>query len=660
MKMKRFLLFASLLSVLLSGCNDLIDKESNTGGSAHPEAGTAEFYVLSEGLFNLNNSTLARYTFKDSKTVPDYFRSINRRGLGDTANDMAIYGSKMYIVVNVSSQIEVLDIQTGVSIKQIPLLSENGSSRQPRYITFEQGKAYVCSFDGTIARIDTTSLAIEAYARAGRNPDGICVQNQKLYVSNSGGLDWEGIGVDNTVSVIDIASFTEIKKIEVGPNPGKIQADENGNVYVVTRGKELEKGDYHFVQIDSRTNSVTRTFDQKVLNFTINDNLAYLYNFDYKTQSSWVKVFNLKTGQTERETFITDGTIIQTPYSINVNPYNGNIYITDAYDYKVKGDVFCFNPQGELQFRINNVGVNPNTVVFRDKASQSNIDDTPLDPNAPTAFANRVLAFTPAPSQYMNTSYTAYQPGFTEQQVLQYATELIKDRYSCLFSLGGFGGSITVGFDHTVPNVVGEYDFKIYGNAYYDMYGTLLDQLGGSSEPGIVLVSKDANNNRLADDEWYELAGSEYNSPSTIKEYEITYYRPYPIDEEVKWTDNQGKEGSVHRNTFHTQSYYPAWMGNQITFRGSRLADNAVNEPRPDMPEHWVGYCYDWGYADNHPNDKEQAKFKIDWAVDKEGNPVKLDGIDFVKIYTAVNQNCGWIGEASTEIQAIEDLHYKQ
>lgn len=652
-----------LLGLLLHACDDLTDTDDNSGGSANPEAGTAEFYVLSEGLFNLNNSSLMRYTFKDQKAIPDYFRRINQRGLGDTANDMAIYGSKLYMVVNVSSQIEVIDLNTGVSIRQIPMLSENGSSRQPRYITFDAGKAYVCSFDGMVARIDTASLTIDGLTRAGRNPDGICVQNRKLYVSNSGGLDWESMGVDNTVSVIDLATFSEIKKIQVGPNPGRIQAGQDGSVYVVTRGKNIEEGDYKFVQIDSRMDVVARTFDEKVLNFTLSDHLAYLYNFDYKTQSSWIKVFNLKAGRTEREAFITDGTRITTPYSITVNPYNGNVYITDAYDYKVKGDVLCFSPQGQLQFRIGNVGINPNTIVFRDKASQSDVVDTPEDPNAPSAFANKVLEYHPAPSQYMNSSYTAYKEGFTtEAEVLKYATALIKDRTSCLFTLGGFGGNITLGFDHTIPNVAGQYDFKVYGNAYYDMYGTLLDKPGGNSEPGIVLVSRDVNGNGLPDDEWYELAGSEYHSPSTLKEYAITYYRPQPANGDIKWKDNQGKEGYVYRNKYHLQaSYYPAWtQENELTFQGNRLADNSINEPRPDMPEHWVGYCYAWGYADNHPNGTEYSQFKIDWAVDKNGNPVKLDGIDFVKIFTAVNQPCGWLGEASTEVQTVEDLHFKR
>lgn len=165
-----------------------------------------------------------------------------------------------------------------------------------------------------------------------------------------------------------------------------------------------------------------------------------------------------------------------------------------------------------------------------------------------------------------------------------------------------------------------------------------------------------------ANGEWYELAGSEYNSPATTKNYTITYYRPSSPKEDVKWTDNKGNEGYVYRNDYHTtNSYYPAWIKeDQITFHGSRLKDNTVNEPHENMPEHWVGYCYAWGYADNHPNGEEQCKFKIDWAVDKNGNPVVLDGIDFVRIYTAVNQNSGWMGEISTELQAVEDLHFKK
>lgn len=657
------LLMGCVLPLFYASCDDMEDKPvTSTVEGQITETGTAEIYILSEGLFNLNNSSLTRYSFRTHQLKTNYFSTINKRGLGDTANDIALYGNKLYIVVNVSSTLEVVDFTTGQSIKQIPMRTENGSSRQPRHIAFHKDKAYVCSFDGTVARIDTTSLEIEATVKAGRNPESLCVQNEKLYVSNSGGLDYtEGIGVDNTVSVIDLASFTEIKKITVGPNPGCILPDSENFVYVATHGKNIVEGDYHLVKINSHTDEVERVFDEKVMNFAIQGNVGYLYNYNYQTEDASIKMFNLQTGETIREHFITDGTQIHTPYGIHINPYSGNIYITEAYSYTVTGDVLCFNQNGQLQFRLNRIGLNPNTVVFSNRASSTDTEEEEQpSPDAPSAYANKVLAYCPAPGQFMNTSTTAYEKGFSAEDVRRKAEEKLKDPYLCLLSLGGFGGSIVVGFDHTVPNINGAYDFKIYGNASYDSFGTLTGALGGSSEPGIVLVSKDMNGNGLADDEWYELKGSEYDSKHTIKDYAITYHRPASPLSSVKWTDNQGNTGYVYRNETHTKNdYYPAWIEeDEMTFYGSRLKDNAVNEPRPGMPEHWVGYCYAYGYADNHPNDEKGALFKIDWAVDKEGRAVKLDGIDFVKIYTAVNQYCGWMGEISTEVQAVEDLHF--
>lgn len=639
--MKKFKLYLLLLllPLLPIGCDDMHDYIPPTGDETHiSEVGTAEMYVLSEGLFNLNNSTLTRYTFGDSRTVSDYFTRINGRGLGDTANDMAIYGTKLYIVVNVSSQVEVVDLPTGRSLKRIPLLAENGSSKQPRYIAFHEDKAYVCAFDGTVARINTTTLTVDGYATAGRNPDGICVQNGKLYVSNSGGLDQPDY--DNSVSVIDLSTFRETKKIIVGENPGKIVPDHYGNVFVAVRGNVSNPLQGRLVKIDTRTDEVVGSLDEPVLNFAINEDMVYLYSYNHSTGESEFKVYNIASGTIERQQFIADGTQINTPYAIHINPYSGNVYIADAFDYLVKGDVLCFDQQGYLQFRLPDVGINPNSIVFSDRASQSKIDDEVVDPNAPSAYANRVLEYMPAPGQFINT-----------------ATGIRRDGFS-LLSLGGFGGYIVLGFDHTVPNMAGAYDFKIYGNASYN--SKVVDAKAGSSEPGIVLVSKDTNGNGLPDDEWYELAGSEYNSNKVIRDYEITYYRPSDPLQDVRWTDNQGREGVVPRNIYHTtNAYYPEWVEeDELTFRGSRLPDNGVDDSASGLG--WIQYAFAWGYADNHPNNTEGAQFNIEWAVDHKGAPVALDGIDFVKIYTAVNQECGWMGETSTEVSKIEDLHFNK
>lgn len=275
-------------------------------------------------------------------------------------------------------------------------------------------------------------------------------------------------------------------------------------------------------------------------------------------------------------------------------------------------------------------------------------------------YINRIFEYVPAPGQYINTPSSAWEKGYIESQVLDYANELLAnaDPGMVLLSLGSFGGYIVAGFDHTIVNLEGEYDFKIYGNAVYSKRPTLTGKPGGSAEPGIVMVSVDTNGNGLPDDEWYELAGSEYRHPLTLHDYEITYYRPESPDEPVRWTDNRNGQGYVPRNDdFHTQPYYPEWYtSDQISFRGTRLPDNAVNEGTGGE-DYWVLYCYDWGYADNHPNRTEMCQFKIEWAVDKNGDSVQLPGIDFIKVYTGLLQAVGDLGESSTEISGIEDLH---
>jgi YVTN family beta-propeller protein len=331
---------------------------NNLSGSAE----THKIYILSEGLFNMNNSSLAMYDPQTGKLEKDIFLAKNKRGLGDTANDMAIYGSKLYVVVNVSSQIEVIDAASGLSLRRIPVFDDKMIARQPRYIAFHSNKAYVSCFDGTVLRIDTTTLAIDATVKAGRNPDGIAISNGKIYVSNSGGLSFPDY--DNTVSVIDIETFTEIKKITVAVNPSQIHADSQGNVFVVSRGNYGAEG-YFFQRISAHTDQLEETYEGlKVLNFTLHNDTAWLYHHDFNGGEPAVQVFDCKTGKIVEQQFITDGTRLQTPYGINVNPYNGDVYLTDARSYVMWGHALCFDKQGKLKYRLNEVGMNPNKMVF--------------------------------------------------------------------------------------------------------------------------------------------------------------------------------------------------------------------------------------------------------------------------------------------------------
>ena len=355
------LLFVPTFMFVLSSCNDMEDQLRQNELPVAEEFTT--FFVLSEGLFNLNNSTLAMYNLNTKETFTDFFLSVNKRGLGDTANDMGLYGSKLYVVVTVSSQVEILDASTGKSLKRIPMFNGQGIAREPRFIDFHNGKAYVCSFDGTVAKIDTASMKIEGFVTCGRNPDGICITNDKIYVSNSGGLSYPNY--DNTVSVIDIETFKEIKKIIVGSNPYKLHADSEGDVYVVSRGNyRMQSG--LFQKINSKTDEVAQSFDDiQALNFTIHNDTAYIYNYHPTSNQYSFVVFDCKSEIILNDNFITDGTVLHNPFGIDVNPANSDVYITEAYAYTIWGDVLCFDNHGKLKFRLREIGLNPNKVVFK-------------------------------------------------------------------------------------------------------------------------------------------------------------------------------------------------------------------------------------------------------------------------------------------------------
>lgn len=284
-----------------------------------------------------------------------------------------------------------------------------------------------------------------------------------------------------------------------------------------------------------------------------------------------------------------------------------------------------------------------------------------------SAYISKVYEYCPAPGQFIN-EMPRYEEGDTYETILQKVEESISGTNDIMISLGGYGGYVTFGFDHTVINVHGEKDFQIWGNAFYELLNP--DERGGSAEPGIVMVSYDTNCNGLPDDEWYELAGSEYYSKDTRHTYSITYQRPDPdreivADEDnslddiyyIEWSDNEGQKGYIAKNIFHNQEYFPKWVNSdEISFSGSLLANNA--EDISGNGSYFVLYSFPWGYVDNHPNEYEDLNsFDISWAVDSDGNPVDLPGVDFIRVYTGINQYCGWLGETSTELSRAQDLH---
>lgn len=391
----------------------------------------------------------------------------------------------------------------------------------------------------------------------------------------------------------------------------------------------------------------------KILNYTM---LSFLF----------AGVTACKSDRDEEENASFDG--LKESYTVSrLTVLNINPNISGNMIWSVNDSIISEN--SELEFISNKVKTYPLTLKVSANGAVKTYNSTITVTQEVSPFSkylSTVLDFRPAVGQFTN-GIPEYSAGNTAADMLNKAKQYLVGSNSSMVSLGGYGGYVVVGFDHTVPNMNGR-DFKVLGNAFFGNEAN--EPRSGSCEPGIIMVAYDKNKNGKPDDnEWYEIAGSEYFKNTTVKNYTITYFRPdenkipvpgnefWETDKEyVKWQDNLGNSGYKTRNTFNMQSYYPLWITeNTYSFSGTRLQNNYYDQS--GTGSYWVGKSYDFGYADNAPNNDEASNIDISWAVDKNGNYVKLPGIDFIKVYTGVNQEAGWLGEVSTEFAGAYDLH---
>lgn len=359
--MKQFkfsnLLIALSFAVVLASCH----KDKVIPPTTNPTADRAGIYVLNQGVLKKNNSTLTYYDFTAKALTPDIYSVTNADKLGDTGNDLGIYGSKMYMVVNYSNQIDILTPKGAKLIKTIKL-------NEPRNVVFYKGNAFVTSYNNTVSVIDTATLTITKTIPVGASPEQMAIANGKLYVANSGGLNYPD--VDNTVSVIDLNTLTEIKKITVTEDPASVTADTFGNVYVLSYGitsddKNVAPG---LTVINSATD-VIRSQNNPGLGYSISiyaqgDFVYYPTTTDFASYK--IAVYNAKTQTVASASFITDNTVITNPFAIAGDPNTGEIFVTDVPDYTANGTLVAFDKNGKKEYSFT-VGLNPGKIVLLNK-----------------------------------------------------------------------------------------------------------------------------------------------------------------------------------------------------------------------------------------------------------------------------------------------------
>ncbi len=366
MKKEKIHCISILILFLLSSCREeyeiLYPSRIRTTVEQENTGNLKGFYLLNEGNMGSNKASLDYFDFSTGVYHRNIYAEANPaivKELGDVGNDVQIYGSKLYAVINVSNYIEVMDAKTATHIGEIKIPNV-------RYIKFHNGKAYASSyvapvkFDqnarvGYVAEIDTTTLQVLRTVNVGYQPEELAIVNNKIYVANSGGYMFPNY--DRTVSVIDLETFKEEKKIDVAINLHRLRATKYNELIVSSRGDYYNTPSMLYF-IDLETEKVTGSLNMAISNLDIAGDSAYVYavEWSHNTQRNTITygIMNIKTKEIVSRNFITDGTEkdIIIPYGVKVNPVTGDIYVTDAIDYVTPGTLLCYNRFGKLKWKV--------------------------------------------------------------------------------------------------------------------------------------------------------------------------------------------------------------------------------------------------------------------------------------------------------------------
>ncbi|MCM1110987.1 MAG: hypothetical protein NC336_07265 [Clostridium sp.] len=324
------------------------------------------FYLVNEGNMGSNKCTLDYFDYMTGLYARNFYAERNPtviKELGDVGNDIGIYGSKLYVVVNCSHKVEVLDARSGVRLGQIDIPN-------CRYVRFHRGRAYVSSYvgpvlidpdapKGAVFEVDTASLAVTRKVSVGYQPEEMEIVDDYMYVANSGG--YRVPDYDNTVSVIQMIDFKQIRQIPVGINLHRIRRDSQGKLWVSSRGNYEDIPSRLFV-LDRRSGysemSVADTLDIPCSNMAIRGDSLYFYSTEWSNflGSNRISygIINTRTRQLVSDNFITDGTErdITIPYGIAIHPETGDIFVTDAKNYVSSGTLHCYDPSGRRKWSV--------------------------------------------------------------------------------------------------------------------------------------------------------------------------------------------------------------------------------------------------------------------------------------------------------------------
>ncbi|MEM7103137.1 MAG: DUF5074 domain-containing protein [Bacteroidota bacterium] len=331
-----------------------------------PEPGKYDNGILvsNEGPFQNGTGTVS-FIHRDSGFVlNEIFQTENNRPLGNIVQSVSEHLGRVYIVVNNSNKIEVVNAADFESIGTIEGLN------QPRYfLGIDGNKGYVSEWgdtgsNGAVHVVDLNTLTITQTFTIGGGPERMLRLGDRVYVANSGGF-----GSNNKIFIYDVNEDLQENVIDVGDNPNSMQLDQSGNLWVLCAGNKVYNADFS-LNLDASTAGglyrINTLADEVVESYVLSDKSVVPGNLVVNPDRTTLYY----TGAGVHEQAVNAGALNETPmlnnffYGLAVDPQTGNLYGCNARDFNSNGAVEVYAPDGTFVTSYD-VGIIPGNVIFR-------------------------------------------------------------------------------------------------------------------------------------------------------------------------------------------------------------------------------------------------------------------------------------------------------
>lgn len=348
----------TIFSLSIFSC---VKDKPNKNGSIPDINDNPRVIIANEGVFNGGNASLSYIDLKTQKAYNDVYFAQNDRVLGDVFQSITGDNNNLYLVINNSNKIVIVDKKTFKYKSEI-------SVSQPRYLCLiGNNKALVTSmYRSKLQVIDlNTNQITKEINLPYPNTEGMVALNNKVYI-----CPWNT--QCNYIYQFDIATERVEDSIYIsGYAPTQAIADKNNKLWVFAGNPHLNI-QASITQLDPNNKQILKQFtfngSEEIIKPVFNPGkdafyyLAVMYSSNSATDYNGLYRMSIDATQTPAEALVK-AQALQYFWGLGVNPDNGNIFLGDPKGFIQSGTVSEYTEQGILK-NTYTVGLGPGFFYF--------------------------------------------------------------------------------------------------------------------------------------------------------------------------------------------------------------------------------------------------------------------------------------------------------